>query len=226
MASNATLTGGVLTVASGAVLITDAGGGTVVGTLTNAGVIDGSAGGLTIVGDVANSGLAQALNGHLTITGALTGSGTARVFGSGVLELDGASAERTTFAAGATGRLVLGDVAAFTGRIYGFSHTGTNSLDLKGVLANGYSYFGSAVGGTLTLTENGTTVASIKLGGDFRTSKFNLNSDGAGGTVITDPTATKLTTAMAGFGAPVGPALTLSPRPAGVHPVLAMGHAL
>ena len=80
------------------------------------------------------------------------------------------------------------------------SHTGGNAIDLTSVVANGYSYAGGTNGGVLTLTENGATVTSIKLSGDYIGSAFNVGTDGKTGTLITDPTPV-LAQAMASFGA-------------------------
>jgi hypothetical protein len=229
---NATLAGGSLTINKGARLQSNLHAGVVSlagGTVSNAGTIVGVGGGLTIDGAVANSGIIAAVGGNLTITGAVTGSGAVRMSGKGVVEIDGALAETVVMAAGATGTLVLGDVAGFTGRVKGLSTTSANSIDLKGVVADGFRYFGSAVLGRLTLTEGGVTVATLKLVGDYTSSGFTLTSDGAGGTIITHPpkTAAALASAMASFGAKGGVAL-VSPSPARVLsvPSLATGHAI
>jgi hypothetical protein len=198
--------GGALTVTSGAKLLSSTDGGTVslgAGTVSNAGTLEGYAGGLTIDGAVANTGTLLSDKGDLTVTGAVSGPGSARLVGSGVLEIDGALSENVAFAAGATGALILGDSAAFQGTVSGLSKTGTNAIDLKDLTYNAadtVSYSGTAAGGTLTIANGGTVIATIKLAGDYGRSGFKLADGGADGTIVTDPpTVSGLVSAMAGF---------------------------
>ncbi|HEY7851667.1 MAG TPA: hypothetical protein VIB82_01755 [Caulobacteraceae bacterium] len=228
---NATVIGGGFTIAVGGSLITGAHGGTISlggGTVSNAGLIGGTAGGLTINGDVDNTGFVQALNGHLTITGGLSGAGKARVVGSGVLEVDGALGESAIFAVGATGALVLGDTAGFTGLVYRFSTTGANSIDLKDVAYNAAdttSYSGTAAGGTLSILDGTTVIATVKLAGNYLRSTFNLSDGGANGTVITDPTKTAaLISAMASFGATGSASSGLASHGTNPQTVLSLPH--
>jgi hypothetical protein len=226
-----TLSGGSLTIGTGAFLYNGTTGGTVnigSGTVSNAGLILGVAGGLTIEGAVNNSGgRVEALNGDLTITGALGGTGRAQLTGSGVLELDGTVSENVFFTAGtsgSTGTVVLGDSAGFSGYLVGLSKSGTNHVELSNIawtLGDYATFHGSTNSGTLTVYNSANTaLASIKLAGaDYTTSSFTLTQDTtSGGIVITDPPkASVLASAMAGFGAtgatPVGHAAMTAQAP-------------
>src|SRR5439155_24808568 len=59
-------------------------------------------------------------------------------------------------------------------------------IDFAGLTATGLVYSG----GTLTLTNGGTSVGSVTLAGNFLQSDFTLGSDGAGGSLVglTSPT--------------------------------------
>ena len=210
--SNATLAGGVLTIGAGALLINDGLGGTINlsgGIVHNFGMIEAAAGGLTIDGDVLNNGLIEALTGTLDVKGAVTGSGTARLWGKGVLEIDGALSENVFFAKNSTGTLVLGDITSttngVTGRIYGLSTSGANHIDLSNLtfaVGDTAKFTGGAQGGTLTIFNSANEAqASIEISGHYLGSTFTVKGDGSGGTLITDPakTTAQLSQAMAAF---------------------------
>jgi hypothetical protein len=232
---NSTLDGTTVGIGKGAILQSILHAATINmmgGTVQNSGTIIGGAGGLTINGDVANLGLVEEINGGLTVNGAVTGAGTTRIFGKGVLDVEGALTENAFFAAASTGQLALGDTAGFTGKVFGFSKTGKTSLDLKDVTfdaSDTTSYSGTAAGGTLSiLNSSSVVVATIKFSGDYRSSAWVLSADSGTGTVVTDPTATKtssLVSAMASFGTSSGhasaPATVLTQSP---H-LLAYAHA-
>ena len=234
-----TLFGGALTIAAGGLLVSVFQGGTVAlagGTVVNDGVIDGESGGLNIGGDVANNGIMQGYNGTLTVTGAVSGTGKVRVFGAGVLEVDGALGQNAFFAAGSTGTLILGDVTTsfdgFTGRVYGLSTTGKNSIDLKNLAYDAtdtVSFSGSTVGGTLTIANGATVLATIKLSGNYKGHTFNLSGDTgggtSGGTVIKDPpTAVTLASAIAGFGADGAGSASTAAHASPTPPALSLPH--
>ena len=164
---------------------------------------------------VANNHVIESFNGDLTITGAVTGTGLARLLGKGALEVDGAFSQRVTFAASSTATLVLGDTAGFTGAILGLSKAGANHVYLKDVAfdPNAVATYKAnkanpASGGTLTIADGSTVLATLHLAGaDYTGSTFTLSNDG-GGTLVTDPPkVSALTSAMAGF-APEGSAST------------------
>jgi hypothetical protein len=153
-------------------------------TLSNAGT-------LTLSAAVKNSGLIIAMAGTLTVGGAVTGAGKLAIVG-GTADFTSTFTEGVTFAAGSTGVLELAHSQTYGGTIAGYSKTGANKLDLgdiayvKGTTIATFS--GTATSGTLTVTD-GTHTAKIKLTGDYRTSAFTTSSDGHGGTLVVDPTA-------------------------------------
>jgi hypothetical protein len=225
--STATILGGGLTVESGSVLTTSGGGAAIDlqgGTVSNAGLIEVGKAGLSLEGPVSNTGYLEAINGTLTVSGAVTGAGRMKLVGSGVIELDGSSAESAYFTGGSTGRLALGDTSGFTGLIYGLSTTGANAIDLVDRTYDALdtvSYRGAAAGGTLTVRNgDGATIAALKLRGAYTTSSFVLSDDGAGHILIKDTPAAQaspLISAMAGFSAgsaaqTIHPAIALAGR--------------
>jgi hypothetical protein len=230
-----TLKGGSLTIDAGASLKSGKGASSVFlagGTVTNAGIIEGTAGGLTIDGPVANNHVLESFNGDLRVTGAVTGTGLARLLGKGSLEIDGAFAQRVTFVAGSTATLVLSDPSAFTGAILGFSKTGTNHIDLDNLafsVSDVATYTPNKAnpksGGTLTITNGSTVLASLHLAGtDYTGSTFTVTNDGSGRTLITDPQTVPavLTQAIASFQA--SPPSGETGTPAWVVPKLPMVH--
>jgi len=224
--NEATLLGGALTIDKGGLLISKTVASTVNlegGTVGAAGTLEGSGGGLTIDGDVANTGLVIAENGALTITGDVTGAGKIEAFGTGVLEIDGAQAGTIAFGSGATGRLVLGDSAAFSGTITGFSKTGTNSIDLKDIdFADGpiaiYKANKNANSGGVLTVSDGAHTATIRLkGANYGSSaNFALSKDSGTGTVVVDPptSAHVFVAAMAAFAPTAGPGVAVGAGPA------------
>jgi hypothetical protein len=221
--NKATLLGGALVIEKGASLLSSTFASTINldgGTVTNAGNLEGAGGGLMVDGDVANSGLVIAETGALTVTGAITGTGRIEVFGKQTLEIDGAQGGTVAFGAGSTGRLVLGDSAAFAGTITGFSKTGANSIDLKDIdfvdvetpvyVANKNPH----TGGVLTISD-GSHTATLKLaGGNFSGSTFELSADGGNGTIVVDPKVHAFVAAAAGLapGAASGAHAGMAPR--------------
>jgi hypothetical protein len=114
------------------------------------------------------------------------------------LELQAASTDNVLFVnnASISGTLVLDDAAAFSGQISGFTGTSTQSdaIDLKGMAfdsATTWTYTANSVGngGALTIHEGTTVVDSINFVGNYTTANFTVQSDGNGGTLITDPPA-------------------------------------
>ncbi len=73
----------------------------------------------------------------------------------------------------------MGARKSATGTLSGFgSH---DTIDLQNVVATSLSF----AGGTLTVKNGSTIVASLKLAGTYTTASFALNSDGHGGSAIT-----------------------------------------
>ena len=125
---------------------------------TNAGTIDTQGSDLTIDGALTNSGMLLAYNHFLKITGAVKGSGTATIQGSGTLEFGSTAApKQVSFAAGATGQLILDDPAGFKGTIGGLS---TPQGSFNNMLGFGDSsidsgWFATALKNNLTADETG-----------------------------------------------------------------------
>ena len=147
--------------------------------------------------------------GTLTLAGLVTGTGEA-VINGGTLDIEQAFAEHVYLAS--TGVLELGDSQGFGGVVSGLSKTGTNSLDLRDI---GFVGAGEATysRGVLTVTD-GSHTAHIKLVGNYTGSTFTCASDGHGGVIVTDPTATSapLAQAMASFqAAPASSASATAP---------------
>jgi hypothetical protein len=103
----------------------------------------------------------------------------------------------------------LGGVLALSGDIVGTvsGFADANSyLDLKEINSAEAraSFSGSASSGILSVTD-GTHTVKVKLEGDFIGSTFSVSSDGAGGTLVTDPpSAARLAAAMANMSASPG----------------------
>jgi hypothetical protein len=85
--------------------------------------------------------------------------------------------------AGADATLTLGDPNAFTGVITNFS--GSDTLELSGIVANGANYNSNT--DLLTLTNNGTPVYSVNvLLGKYTPTSFSVTNDGSSTTVTPD----------------------------------------
>ena len=182
-------------------------------TVTNAGIIENTgAAGTTINSAVNNTGTLSVFAGTLVVAGAVGGAGAVRIAG-GTADFASTFSENVAFT-GTAGVLVLANSTTYTGKISGFSHAGTTSLDLLDIgFTSGVttaSFSGTTTAGTLTVTD-GTNTAEISLIGNYTTSTFTVSSDGHGGTTVVDPTKPvgthiiqpiqPLVAAMAGFGA-------------------------
>ncbi len=183
---------GVIVGSQAAALTLDTGANTIV----NAGIIEArGAGGVTLESAVANSGWLQSAGGVLTVNGAVSGTGGGLIY-SGTLDFTSAFSQKVTFQ-GPTGVLELAQSQSYAGTITGFSKAGGTSLDLGDigfVSSTEATFSGTASGGVLTVTD-GTRTAHIALRGDYRSSTFTASSDGHGGTIVVDPTASSATTA-------------------------------
>jgi hypothetical protein len=171
--------------------------------ITNGGLIeDTGAGGLTIESAIQNNGQLIAQNGTLTELGAVTGTGSAKIGNGGTLVFASSFGQNVTFS-GNSGELVLAQSQGYAGTISGFSTSGGTSLDLRDI---GFvsSIEATWSGGVLTVTD-GTHTAHITLAGDFSGSTFTAASDGQGGVIVTDPSASLLRQSVAtGFGTSSG----------------------
>jgi hypothetical protein len=178
-------TAGVIEDATTTALTIDTGTNTV----TNAGDIESTGtGGVTITGALANTGLLLADGGGtLKVEGAVTGAGTVKISGA-TADFGSTFSENVDFT-GTTGELELAKSQSYAGAITGFATAGGTSLDLLDIAYSGSAtatYSGTSTSGVLTV-KSGSETATIKLDGDYLSSRFVLSSDGHGGTTVVDP---------------------------------------
>jgi hypothetical protein len=152
--------------------------------ITNAGTIGAEGANLTINGDVTNTGTLDANNATLVIDGTVSG-GKATLEGTGEIEFGGASSAEVTFAANADAILKLDEPLAFTGTVFGL--TKGDYIDLTNInFADNPTISYSSKTHLLTVTDNVSQVTdTITLKGV--SGSFSAQSDGNGGTLITDP---------------------------------------
>lgn len=171
----------------------------IAGVLRNAGtinVVDGAAfipWGRSPYGSVENDGvisvwasLAQAR--HVDLTSIAGGSGTVQLFGGAQANTQGTGTGQTFrfINGGKPSVLTLDAPSTFQGRIAGFAAPNAVSLGNLAYTSYAYASTGSA-GGVLTLSDNGTTVASIAFDGKFQQSDFTVATrPPSGGSVQTD----------------------------------------
>jgi autotransporter passenger strand-loop-strand repeat protein len=172
---NTVLNGGVERVGAGGVLS----GGTV------------SSGGLVVVssGGGAN-GVTLSSGSELDVLSGGNLGGTTLSGGFVELKSGGtAGASQINFATSAGGTLQLDDSVHFNGVISGFGVPG--ALDLRDIAFGsgttlGFTEAGDNLSGTLTVSD-GINTANITLLGQYVAGNFTKQSDGNGGTLITDP---------------------------------------
>ena len=130
---------------------------------------------------VVDVGSITAASGTLDFGGAITGSGAMLVVSGATLEADftTASSLKMSFGGG-TATLALGDPAAFAASIRGFAATDT--IDLLDVVATSAAL---GPGNTLVISDGNTTVATLKLAGNYNRDTFAVTSDGHHGTNVT-----------------------------------------
>ena len=157
--------------------------------VTNTGTLDATNARLSIDGDVTNTGILNANNGAIVIEGAVSG-GKATIEGTGQIEFGGASAAKVTFAANSDGILKLdhqsvGDPSAFTGTVSGLNTGGFIELTNINFADNPTLSYSSKTH-VLTVADNVSHVTdTITFKGAV--GSFSAQSDGNGGTFITDP---------------------------------------
>jgi hypothetical protein len=181
---DASIDGGFITILSGG-LLESVGPSTITGAvIRNAGTIGVEGANLTISGDVTNTGTLDANNATLLIDGAVSG-GRATLEATGEIEFGGASAARVTFAANSSAMLKLDDPSTFTGTIFGLA-TG-DSVDLTNInFADNPTLSYSNKTHVLTVTDSVSQVVDALTLKNV-TGSFTAQSDGNGGTLITDP---------------------------------------
>jgi hypothetical protein len=121
------------------------------------------------------------------------------IYSGGTLELSAASADNVLFVndSGISGTLVLDNPTGYTGQISGFtgtSATTSDAIDLKGLAFDSamqwvYTENSAGTGGELTISEGSSVVDTINFAGNYTTANFTVQSDGSGGTLVTDPPA-------------------------------------
>jgi hypothetical protein len=186
---NAIIVGGFVTVMHGAMIEAEQGSNTITGAVvTNAGTIGAEDANLTIFGDVTNAkGTLDANNATLIIDGAVC-RGKATLEGTGEIEFGAASTAHVTFAANSNAILKLDDPSTFTGTVSGLT-TG-DYIDLTNInFADNPTLSYSSKTHVLTVTDSVSQVTdTIKFKGAV--GSFSAQSDGNGGTFITDSPAT------------------------------------
>ena len=135
-----------------------------------------------------NDGTVLVLNSNTLEFGAVGedpgNSGVIGVGSSGVAEFQNTVATGQTLNfLDATGTAKLDAAAQFGATIASFAVGDT--IDLVNTTATNLAYSGNTVGGTLTVLNNGATVAALTISGSYAPSQFVLTSDGHGGNQIT-----------------------------------------
>lgn len=195
--NNVTIVGGKLQTSGSTAFIETVSGSadTLVGvTISSGSTIEINAGStLTLGGKTINSGTLLVNGGTLDVAGVLTG-GTAEIGGAGRMEIAQASSENVAFLANSTGQLVLDQSTGYTGQISGLGTT--QSIDLSdidfaaGVKISYASNNKKNTSGVLTITD-GTHTTHLEMQGSHTLANYKIASDGAGGTLLTDPTVAK-----------------------------------
>ena len=182
---NATIIGGFVKALSGSMIEAEQGSNTITGAhVKNAGTIGAELANLTIVGDVNNhNGDLDANNATLVIDGTVKG-GTATLEGTGQIEFDGASSARVTFAANSDAILKLDKPHEFKGTISGLANG--DYIDFTNInFANNPMISYSSKKDLLTVTDTVSGVTD-RVHVEGPVGSFSAQSDGSGGTLITD----------------------------------------
>jgi len=213
---DATIMGGKLQTSGSTAFIETVSGSTdtLVGvTISSGSTIEINAGStLTLSGKTTNSGTLLVNGGTLDVAGVLTG-GTVEIGGAGKMEIAQASSENVDFLANSTGQLVLDQSTGYTGQISGFGTT--QSIDLTdidfatGVKMSYVSNNKKNTSGVLTITD-GTHTTRLEMQGSHTLANFKVASDGAGGTLVTDPIVAKNNLLIVSGGITAGTALEVN----------------
>ena len=160
-------------------------------TITNAGAMKAeSSSTLFIASNLSNTGTLVASGGLIETEGTVTG-GNAVISGAGSIDFAAASSAKTTFAAGATGQLLLESSSKYSGTIFGFGGTPTQTIDLADFDFSGVTK--TFASGVLTLTNSVHQTVHLHFSGSgYTLASFTPSDDGnfngtADGTLITDP---------------------------------------
>jgi len=175
----------------------------------SAGILEASAGhALQIDDDVLNNGLIESGNtggtsaAVVNVAGNMTGTGSIDIFDNATVEIGGSvsSGQTVTFeVSNGAAELILDDPQGFQGLVKGLveasSEAAENYIDLKG-----FSYSNSGTEVVSALFDSGTDVTAvtitngannltIDLVGNYHKGAIEFASDGAGGTLFSDPAA-------------------------------------
>jgi autotransporter passenger strand-loop-strand repeat protein len=143
-----------------------------------------SAGGLVVDATIFSGGVLIVSSGA-TVTG-----GVNVVAGSAIIDGTMAAGQTVSFA-GSAGTLQLDNLSAFGAAISGLGGA-FEKIDIGGFAfgpSETVAWSQAGTSGTLTLN-NGATSGSLTLVGTYATSDFRLFTDGRGGTLVKDPSAT------------------------------------
>jgi autotransporter passenger strand-loop-strand repeat protein len=173
-------------------------GGTGSGTVLSGGVVYGY--GSTVGDQVGSGGLELVLSGGTASAATVLSGGkmvvsagatlTGATISGGLLEIESggtAGTSQVTFT-GAGGILQLDDSQHFAGTVAGFGIPG--GIDLRDIsfgVGTTLSYVDNGTSGTLTVSDAASHSATILLLGQYTAAQFKTQSDGAGGTLVTDP---------------------------------------
>ena len=178
LGGSVTLNGGTLLVNKHASLEVGSKGGAQIGTITvDAGSTIAGSGTLT-GGSLLLNGTVDGKGSGLTIIDDISGTGSLVIDANSRVTAEAAVASSVVFAAGGGETLALAQPKSAAGTLSGFgSH---DTIDLQNVVATSLSF----AGGTLTVKNGSTIVASLKLTGTYTNASFSLNPDGHGGSAI------------------------------------------
>jgi len=157
-------------------------GGSARGAVLSAGALVVSSGGVAI-GTTIGSGGREYVSSGGSVSGATLSGGILQIQAGGT-----AGTSQINFTTGG-GTLQLSDSVHFSGTISGFGVPG--GIDLRDIAFGsnttlGFTEAGDNLSGTLTVSD-GTNTASLTLLGQYVAGNFTKQSDGNGGTLITDP---------------------------------------
>jgi hypothetical protein len=149
--------------------------------LTNSGQVTGTAGTFSLLGAVSNTGTISASGGMVVIGSDVSGTGALRLGAASTLWLQAGSAagQTVSFLSSARSTLDLSKPSAFLGHISGFA--GADTIDLISSAATTLTYSG----GTLTVLDGTTKVASLVFNGSYVLGDFHLGPDAHSGSLIT-----------------------------------------
>jgi probable HAF family extracellular repeat protein len=196
--SNATISGGAISIAATGELVATGASAIDNATINNAGSLETSGtftldgglletvngGSLLIDGSLNNSGTVLASDGYVAIDGAsVSGAGTYVVTGGGIMNLQSAVNPSVSFIG--VGTLEL-ENSSYAGTVNGFSVGDT--LDLAAVSfvpGDKAVWVQNASSGTLDIeTSSGTVLESVELAGTYTASDFALEAAGSGTDVV------------------------------------------